>query len=73
MQEAIERAIEAAGGPAALARAIGGLTSQAVSQWKKCPGERALEVERITGISRHVLRPDIFGPIPTAPTEERAA
>lgn len=65
MTEAITRAIEAAGGPAALAREIGGLTSQAVSQWKKAPAERVLDVERITGISRHELRPDIFGPAPS--------
>lgn len=31
---------------------------------------RAIEVEQITGISRHDLRPDIFGP---APVSEHAA
>lgn len=35
--------------------------------------ERAVEVERITGISRHELRPDIFGPSPATPTTEGAA
>lgn len=30
--------------------------------------EKVLDVERVTGISRHVLRPDVFGPVP-----ERAA
>lgn len=70
MNEAIERAIEIAGGPTALARSIGGLTSQAVSQWKKCPPDRALDVERITGVSRHELCPEVFGP---APKKERAA
>lgn len=39
-----------------------GLTSQAVYQWRRVPAERALEVERLTGISRHKLRPDVFGP-----------
>ncbi|WP_081623477.1 Cro/CI family transcriptional regulator [Hoeflea sp. 108] len=62
MADAIETAVEVAGGPAALARSIGGLTPQAVSQWRKCPPERVLDVERITGVSRHLLRPDIFGP-----------
>lgn len=38
------------------------ITSGAISQWSQVPPERALEVERITGISRHDLRPDIFGP-----------
>lgn len=32
--------------------------------------KRAIEIERITGISRHELRPDIFGP---APAEGAAA
>lgn len=68
MDEALERAKTTAGGTAALAKLLGGLTSQAVSQWRKVPAERVLDVERVTGISRHELRPDIFGPAP-----ERAA
>jgi len=31
---------------------------------RKVPSERVREFERITGISRHVLRPDTFGPPP---------
>jgi DNA-binding transcriptional regulator YdaS (Cro superfamily) len=33
----------------------------ALSQWSQVPAERCLDVERITGISRHELRPDIYG------------
>ncbi|MBX3583583.1 MAG: helix-turn-helix domain-containing protein [Rhizobiaceae bacterium] len=38
-----------------------------VLRWERgqIPPERAVEVERITGISRHELRPDIFGPAPS--------
>lgn len=62
MEKACDLAKEKAGGPAALAKAMGGvMTPQAVSQWKKIPAERVLDVERITGISRHELRPDVFG------------
>lgn len=61
MENFCTKAIKVAGGPAALAKDLGGLTSQAVSQWKKVPAERVLDVERITGISRHDLRPDVFG------------
>lgn len=50
-------------GPSELARAIK-IKSQAVSQWKRVPAERVLEVERATGISRHTLRPDLYGPAP---------
>lgn len=38
-----------------------GITPGAVSQWSSVPPERVLEIERLTGISRHQLRPDIFG------------
>lgn len=38
-----------------------GITIGAVWQWKQVPAARVLEVERITNISRHVLRPDVFG------------
>lgn len=42
-----------------------GITPGALSQWSQVPPDRAIDVERITGISRHELRPDIFGPAPT--------
>jgi DNA-binding transcriptional regulator YdaS (Cro superfamily) len=42
------------------------ITHGAISQWDRIPAERVLEVERITGISRHELRPDIFGERETA-------
>lgn len=32
----------------------------AVSQWDRVPSERVLEVERVTGVSRHDLRPDLY-------------
>lgn len=60
MDEICEQAKEAAGGPSKLAKALG-ITSQAVSQWRRMPAEYVLEVEKITGISRHKLRPDVFG------------
>jgi len=39
-----------------------GISVQAVSAWRQVPAARCLEVESVTGISRHVLRPDIYGP-----------
>jgi pyruvate,orthophosphate dikinase len=59
--EALDRAINEAGGVAALARAIN-VTSQAVSQWDRVPAERVLAVETATQgkVSRHHLRPDLY-------------
>lgn len=48
------------------------VTPQAVSKWLQngVPAERVLDVERVTGVSRHELRPDIFGEPPA--TQEAA-
>lgn len=43
----------------ALAEALG-VNASAISQWARVPIERTVAVEGITGIPRHVLRPDIF-------------
>lgn len=63
------RAIDAVGTAGELAEKIG-VSPQALSQWRRIPVGRVLDIERITGISRHDLRPDIFGP---APAQEPAA
>lgn len=42
------------------------ITSGALSQWKQVPADRVIAVEAVTGISRHELRPDVFGEIPVA-------
>lgn len=42
-----------------------GVTRAAVCTWKRIPAEKALDVERITGISRQTLRPDLY-PAPEA-------
>lgn len=43
-----------------------GVTLAMWSRWetgyRPLPAARVLDIERITGISRHELRPDIFGP-----------
>lgn len=42
-----------------LAAALG-VTPPAICQWHQVPAERVLHVERVTGVSRHDLRPDIY-------------
>lgn len=64
----IQKAIEAAGTSKELARRLG-ITPQALSQWKRVPPLRALLVERVTGIPRHELRPDIY----PAPSQKECA
>jgi DNA-binding transcriptional regulator YdaS (Cro superfamily) len=56
----LNEAIEAIGGVAALARALG-IAQPSVSAWTRIPAERVLAVEAATGISRIRLRPDLYG------------
>ncbi len=67
MADYTKMAIELAGGTAALGRFIRQqghqITTQAISQWLVVPPARVFLVEKATGgqITRHDLRPDIFG------------
>ena len=38
-----------------------GITPQAIYKWEIIPPERCHEVERLTGVSIHETRPDVFG------------
>lgn len=62
----LERALKAepfAGNQSKFARAIG-TSQQNISNWlrarAKLPGEYVLRAEEVTGISRHVWRPDLY-------------
>ena len=37
-----------------------GMTRAAVVKWREVPAERVVEIERITGIPREQLRPDLY-------------
>jgi TorA maturation chaperone TorD len=52
-------AIKAVGGVAALARSVG-VSQPAVSAWERVPPERVLAVEAASGVSRDLLRPDLY-------------
>lgn len=57
----LEKVIANVGSASELARRLG-ITPAAVLQWDEIPIRRVPDVERISGVSRHELRPDFFGP-----------
>lgn len=72
--EALEEAARLAGGQSALARALGqGVKQGHVWYWLhkqgRAPAERVLEIERLTGVPRTALRPDIYPPTPAEAAE----
>lgn len=73
--EGLDRAIDAVGGVAELARKIG-ISQPSVSNWVKVPVQRVIAVEAATGVSRDQLRPDLYSepidPIDTARAQEYA-
>jgi len=50
-------------------KAFGVSAPQVLSNWRRrgqVPADKVLIVEAVTGISRHRIRPDIFGPAPAS-------
>ena len=43
-----------------------GLSRNTVKKWAQVPPEHVLTVEALTGVSRYIQRPDIFGAPPPA-------
>lgn len=60
------------GGVVKLSLALG-LSRAAVSNWKRIPAERVLEVERLTGVPRGMLRPDLYPVDSVAPVSNPGA
>lgn len=56
----LKKALDAAGGPVKLARALG-IGASAVTQWTRVPPRHVPMVEQITGIAGRELRPDLWG------------
>ena len=57
--QGLDEAIRAAGGVSALAKKIG-IAQPSVSAWTRVPADRVTAIEAATGISREVLRPDLY-------------
>jgi DNA-binding transcriptional regulator YdaS (Cro superfamily) len=62
----LEAALAASGKAVHLATQLG-ITPQAIAGWRRVPAERVIDVEKATGVSRQVLRPDLY------PVESHAA
>ena len=56
----LQEAIRAVGGVTELARRLG-ISQPSVSNWDKIPPDRVSLIESVTGVSRAILRPDLFG------------
>lgn len=65
-KKSLTKIIEQAGGSSAVGRALG-ISPQAVSQWRKCPAERARGLAALAGVHPHEIRPDLYEP-PEEPT-----
>ena len=76
MDDVLQEAVRRVGGLRVLARALG-VSHQAILQWDRAPPRRVLDLERLTGIPRHDLRPDLYSageahaPPPVQPVEVR--
>ena len=57
----LERVVVAVGSRKAIAREIK-VSYQAVCKWRRVPERHCKKLERLTGISKHEMRPDIWGP-----------
>lgn len=55
----VARGIAAAGSITKLAAEIG-VKHQTFYSWTRVPAERVLDFERVTGIPRHEIRPDLY-------------
>ena len=60
----VERAIRSVGSQVAVARLLG-VKQASVARWKrtgKVPSGRVLDLERVSGVNRSRLRPDLYPP-----------
>ncbi|WP_244526790.1 Cro/CI family transcriptional regulator [Methylobacterium sp. 275MFSha3.1] len=66
----IRMAASAVGGLNELAKRLG-VSRQALQQWEQVPSKRVIELERILGVHRSRIRPDLY-PVEEGQIEARA-
>lgn len=59
MIDALHEACASMGGKTLLAKKLG-LAKTAIYKWTCAPASHVLPIERLTGVSRHRLRPDLY-------------
>ena len=59
MEQGLALAIQTMGSRYALGKALG-LSHAACQRWTHVPTDRLLDVEKLTGVAREVLRPDLY-------------
>lgn len=57
--DGLQAAIAEVGSIGKLARLLG-LAQPTVSAWRRVPPHRVIEIERLTRVSRRILRPDLY-------------
>ncbi|WP_390670877.1 YdaS family helix-turn-helix protein [Gluconacetobacter entanii] len=65
MNEIVRKAVNAAGGPTIVAKRLG-IKVPSIYSWSRIPAEHVLTIARLSGMSPHEIRPDVFGPEPIA-------
>jgi DNA-binding transcriptional regulator YdaS (Cro superfamily) len=71
MLDLVKQGVREAGGITKLAKGLR-VRHQSLYSWKQVPAGRVLMFETLTGISRHVQRPDIY-PLPVSAKSTPAA
>ena len=59
MNQGLKQAIERAGSRNKLARLLG-ISHQALNKWQDVPARHIIAIERVTGVHRSLLRPDLY-------------
>lgn len=67
--EIVQKAADRVGGITELARKLG-IKHPAFHSWTRVPAERIIDLEAVSGIPRHELRPDLYKP-PVRPSKAR--
>lgn len=72
MDSPIDAVVNKLGGLTKAASRLGIKNPSVVANWRlrgRVPAGKVLEIEGLTGVSRHILRPDIFGEAPSEAAE----